>query len=61
MNQKEVLIISITIYLTVLVWIASDLVHVSETVRLPANEPRFRQPIRVNLDVELFDELESRN
>ncbi len=61
MNQKEVLLISITVFITVFVWIVSDLIHVSETIRLPENEPRFREPIRVNVDLKLFDELELRN
>lgn len=61
MNQKEVLLISITVFITVFVWIVSDLIHVSETIRLPENEASFREPIRVNVDLKLFDELELRN
>lgn len=60
MNQKEVLIISITVFFTVLAWIASDLIHVSETVKLPENDPKLRQPITVELNTKLFDELEAR-
>lgn len=60
MNQKEVLIISITVFITVVAWIVSDLVHVSETIRLPENEPHFREPINVHVDLKLIDELESR-
>lgn len=61
MNQKEILIISLTIFLTVMGWVAADLVHVSQTEQLPDNDPRFAQPIDVDIDIEVFDILEQRN
>lgn len=61
MNQKEVLIISITIFLTVIGWIAADLIHVSQTEQLPDNDPRFARPIEVEIDMSVIDELESRS
>jgi len=61
MNQKELLIISVTVFFTVLGWIIADLVHVSHTEQLPDNDPRFSQPIAVTIDMSIFDELEKRN
>lgn len=61
MNQKEVFIISVTVFLTVLAWIASDLIHVSKTIKLPDNDPQLRKPITVELNTTLFDELQSRS
>ncbi len=61
MNQKEVFIISVTVFLTVLAWIASDLLHVSRTIKLPDNDPQLRKPITVELKTSLFDELEARS
>ena len=61
MNQKEVLIISVTIFLTVLVWITADLIHVAETEKLPENDPRFSRPIEVQINTDIIDELERRN
>jgi hypothetical protein len=61
MNQKEVLIISITVFLTVLGWIVADLVHIAHTEQLPDNDPRFSKPISVNIDMKVIEELERRN
>ncbi len=61
MNQKELLIISVTVFLTVLGWIVSDLVHISQTEQLPNNDPRFSKSIDVTIDLEVFDKLEKRN
>ena len=60
MNQREVLIISITIFLTVIGWIVADLLHVANTDQLENNDPRFSQKINVEIDMEVFDSLESR-
>lgn len=60
MNQKEVLIISITVFFTVLGWIVSDLIHVAHTEQLPDNDPRFSKPINVDIDMSVIDELERR-
>lgn len=60
MNQKEILIISITIFLTVMGWIAADLLHVAHTEQLPDNDVRFSKPITVDIDMEIIDELEAR-
>lgn len=60
MNQKELLVISITIFCTVIGWIAADLVHVARTEQLPDNDPRFSKPISVDIDMSVLDELERR-
>lgn len=60
MNQKELLIISITIFLTVMVWIAADLNHIRTTDSIPDKDPRFSRGIDVNLNVEVVDALENK-
>jgi hypothetical protein len=60
MNQRELLIISITIFCTVIGWIIADLAHVARTEQLPENDPRFSKPITVTIDMSIFGELEKR-
>jgi hypothetical protein len=60
MSQKELLIITITIFLTILGWIAADLVHVANTQKIEEINARFSQPIKTNIDKNIFTELEKR-
>lgn len=60
MNQKELLIISVTIFATILIWIVADLHHISKTVQLPKHDPKLSRPIQVTIDTKVFDTLESR-
>lgn len=60
MNQREMLIISITIFCTVIGWIIADLAHVARTEQLPDNDPRFSRPIVINIDLSVLNELENR-
>ncbi|OGK31248.1 hypothetical protein A3B02_00270 [Candidatus Roizmanbacteria bacterium RIFCSPLOWO2_01_FULL_42_14] len=61
MNQKELFIISLTIFLTVIIWIIADLNHLSHTEQLPKNDPRFARPITATIDTEIFNQLEAKN
>lgn len=60
MNQKELLIISIMIFLTVIGWITADLHHVSQTQKITEINQRFSRPFRVKVDKEIFTTLERR-
>lgn len=60
MNQKELLIISITVFLTVLGWIIADLNHVANTEQLPPHDSRFARPITIDINPEIFDILQER-
>lgn len=60
LNQKELFVISLTIFLTVLVWIVADLLHIAKTEQLPKNDPRFAKPIQVTIDMDIFTQLEAK-
>lgn len=59
MNKKELLVISITIFLTIVAWLIADIVHVSaeEKIKSGLNIP----PTRIyHIDKEVFNILESK-
>ena len=60
MNQKELFLISVTIFMTVIVWIAADLVHIAKTEKLPSHDPRLAQPVKVHIDTEVITKLEQK-
>ncbi len=60
MNQKELLIISVTIFMTVTTWIFADLYHVSSTQQVRPADPKYLKPINVQIHPELLDILEKK-
>lgn len=60
MNQKEILIITITIFLTILGWIAADLVHIANTKKVEEINARFSQPLKTTIQKDIFTNLEKR-
>jgi len=60
MNQKELLLISITIFCTIVAWIVADLYHIATSEQKTVEDKRYLQPIDVNLDSDLLKELEVR-
>ncbi|OGK15468.1 hypothetical protein A2690_03065 [Candidatus Roizmanbacteria bacterium RIFCSPHIGHO2_01_FULL_39_12b] len=60
MGQKETLIISVTIFLTVLTWILGDLFHVANTEKVKVKDRRFLSPIRITLDRDVLKQLQDR-
>lgn len=58
MNQKELFLISVTIFTTVLVWIMADLVHIAHTEKLPTNDPRLSRPVEVQINADVITRLE---
>lgn len=61
MSQKELLIITVTIFLTIIGWIIADLVHVANTKKVEEINVRFSQPITTTFDKKMFNDLEKRN
>ncbi|MBP9816219.1 hypothetical protein KBD09_03235 [Candidatus Woesebacteria bacterium] len=61
MSQKELLIITVTIFLTIIGWIIADLVHVAHTQKVEEINVRFSQPITTTFDKKILDDLEKRN
>jgi hypothetical protein len=60
MRQKEFLIISITIFLTIIAWLMADIYHISTTEKVKLISPKVLKPINVNIDTEIFKVLEER-
>lgn len=60
MNQKELLIISITIFVTISVWIIADLFHLSQTRQVKAAYPEFTKPLQLDLDSGVIEKLEEK-
>lgn len=60
MKQRELLIISIIIFLTVVAWIIADLVHVSSLTQVKIENPQLTSKISVTVDTEIIDSLSSR-
>ncbi|KXK12041.1 MAG: hypothetical protein UZ22_OP11002000158 [Microgenomates bacterium OLB23] len=54
MSQKELLIITVTIFLTIVGWIVADLVHVSQTQKIEEINARFSKPIKTTVDKKNF-------
>ena len=61
MNQKEVFIITVTIFLTIIGWIVADLVHVANTQKVEEINALFSQQIEIKLQKDVFANLEKRN
>ncbi len=61
MNQKELLAISVTIFLTIIGWIVADLYHSYTTKQVTEIIPRFTKPIDVEVNKKVINILETRN
>lgn len=60
MNQKELLIISVTLFMTVVTWIFADLYHVSSSQQVKPADPQYLKPITVQIHPEILDTLEKK-
>lgn len=60
MKQKEVLLISITMLLTIVAWIIAGIYHVTVTEKVKFISPQASQPVNVNIEVSIFDRLEKK-
>ncbi|OGK56674.1 hypothetical protein A3J15_03245 [Candidatus Roizmanbacteria bacterium RIFCSPLOWO2_02_FULL_38_10] len=57
MKQKELLIISLTIFLTLIAWIVADINHVINTRKVDAAKIEYLKPINVDIKINVFDEV----
>ncbi len=59
MNKKELLIISITVFLTVVAWLIADIIHVSaeEKIKSDISIPQMRI---YHIDKDIFEILETK-
>lgn len=60
MKRKEFLVISITIFLTIIAWLIADIYHVSTTEKVKLINPKVLKPMNVNIDTKIFKLLEEK-
>lgn len=60
MNQKELLIVSITVFLTIVAWIFADLYHVANTNKVVVQDRRYLKEINILIDKKLLDTLQTK-
>lgn len=60
MKQKEVLIITITIFLTLIAWIAADLYHVATTEQAKVKQITSIAKLELKIDLGVIDALEAK-
>lgn len=60
MNQKEVFIISVTIFLTIVTWIIADLYHIKTTEMIKIGSVVESAPIETHIDEKIVQLLESK-
>ncbi len=60
MKQKEFLIISITVFLTIVAWLMADIYHISITEKARLVSPKVLKPININISTEIFKVLEEK-
>ncbi|OGK19735.1 hypothetical protein A3D80_03235 [Candidatus Roizmanbacteria bacterium RIFCSPHIGHO2_02_FULL_40_13b] len=61
MNQKELLIVSITIFVTIMTWIVADIYHISTTQKFMAVESPVSTLGTSKIDVTILDILQKRH
>lgn len=59
MNKKEFLLISFTIFLTVLAWVIADIYHSTKIKSILQDLPTV-QSLKLNFDEKIFEELRKR-
>lgn len=60
MKNKEAFFISLTLFLTVIAWIAIDIYHIINTPKIQPIDPQYTTPITVSIDQSLFQVLEEK-
>lgn len=58
MKRKEVLLLSVTIFFTIVAWIIAELYHTATTEKFKATDYVGTKPLKVNIDVETIKALE---
>ncbi len=60
MKNKEALMISLTLFLTVIAWIAIDIYHIANTPKIKPIDTQYIRPINVSIDQSIFQVLEEK-
>lgn len=61
MNSRDSLILAILTFITVIVWIASDIYHASVTSTLTDVEKKLMEPLNPSFDQQVINKLKERN
>lgn len=61
MKQKEILMLAIIIFLTIVAWMMADIYHIAKTENVKDYNPQSLEPISVNIDTSVFTKLETKN
>lgn len=57
MNSKQTLFIVIATFATVVIWVATDIIHSRSQVRTSPTVEKLLEPIPTNFDTEIIDKL----
>lgn len=57
MNSKQILFIVIATFATVVIWVATDIIHSRSQVRTAPTVEKLLEPIPTNFDTEIIDKL----
>lgn len=60
MKNKEIFIISLTVFLTVIAWIALDIYHIVNNPDTKGMDKKYTEPISVSIDQTIFTTLEEK-
>lgn len=60
MNQKEIFLITLSIFLTIIAWIIADLYHVATTQKVYVKNQKYLKELTVKIDKTVFLELQKR-
>lgn len=60
MRQKELLIISVTVFITVITWIIADIYHISTTQKIAPVEMPATTTKTTTIDTSILDVLQSK-
>lgn len=61
MSNKDLLILSVMTFITVVAWIASDAYHVSVTSTITAVEKKLMEPLNPTFDKEVIVQLKEKH
>ena len=60
MNRKELVIVAIVIFLTMVAWVVFGIYHAKTSSTLPASQLRSTTPLTPNFDNDIINQLKNR-
>lgn len=59
MNRKELYILSLGVFLTIIAWLVADILHTATTEKVKAKYD-ISKPIKYQIDVKVFEKLKTK-